>query len=263
MMITHTHALHGALAASSLLLAMAPRAQAADTLEPFALGFSDGEMYLGADGLGPRGASRGVFAEAALGYGLADRLSAWVLWDLFADEHLGGGDGAMSFTIYGNALQAGPLGVDLMLEVGAGDPGFGQMFVHPGLELNLDAAPNQASWGFFLNAGLVLGGPDPAVSEPTRGLTGSLLVAPGLYWTVAPGHQLLAQIDVNCALTEQTGGARWDVGSLALGYNVTLGEVVELITEVSLDLPTRSGERTSLGFMVGFLATMPPGGGGS
>ena len=256
-----SHGFGAALLTAVALAGTAPPARAVDTLEPFLPGFSDGEMYVGAQGLGPRGGARGVFAEAAVAYGLTDRVSAWALWDLSADERLGGGEAAMSFTLYGQALQAGVLGVDLLLEVGAGGPGFQQMTVHPAFELNLDAAPDLASWGFFLDGGVVLGGPDPAATDPSEGASAALSLAPGGYWTVAPGHQVLVQLDVSFPLARGGGGSRWDLGTLALGYNVCLGDTVELITEFSVDLPARAGERPSVGFMVGFLATLATRGG--
>ena len=56
-------------------------AAAADTIEVFDIGASDAELHLGHDGLGLDSSERSVGAEAMLGLGLIDKLSAFILYN--------------------------------------------------------------------------------------------------------------------------------------------------------------------------------------
>ncbi len=46
------------------------------------------------------------------------------------------------------------------------------------------------------------------------------------------------------------------MGGLALGYNVTLSESIELINQLYLDIPQRD-DPVAVGLMIGFIATLP------
>ena len=141
----------------------------------------------------------------------------------------------------------------------------------PALELNLDARPDLALCGLYLRAEEDLAGRDDSVADdpatrdvdeakerhafaPTTALTF------GGYFTIGERHQLLLEYDV--ALHHGDRGAGPDApraverGGVALGYNVRLSDAIELVTQVSVDVPDR-GERVSAGISIGFIATMP------
>ncbi len=75
-----------------------PSARAADTTEPFDVGASDVDFYVGFDGVGQPSGEKALSNEIMLGYGIVDRLSASIGTVLESNEQLA--DGA----VYGGPL---------------------------------------------------------------------------------------------------------------------------------------------------------------
>lgn len=232
-----------------LMLALPGNALAADTLEPWGIGATDVEAYVGYDGLGARAAERSISGQALLGYGLADRFSAYVAVGISADGKLASSAQSLALGAFGTAFDSDHFDLDLILDLSAGD-GFA---VAPMLEANFDLEPDLAAWGMYLRGGpTVATAPAGSAFDVDAGLTLVL----GTYYALADGHQLLLELDFVFDFTRDPGDRPGDIGGLALGYNVSVHDNVELITQLSVDIPL-AGDESSVGIMVGFLATVP------
>jgi len=253
------------------LVAMAPftrEAMAADTLETFGPGATDYELYLGFDGAGRGDYEKVLWGETLLGFGLIERLSAFATISAEANERLYAGTGGASIGLFGTPFDSEHFDLDLLFQIGLVS---GEIAVAPALELNLDARPDLALCGLYLRAEEDLTGRDDSIADdpetedvdeartryafvPTTALTA------GAYFTIAEIHQLLLEFDV--AFRHRTSGAPegdpsvFELGGVALGYNVAITEAVELLAQVSVDVPDH-GEGVAAGFMVGLIATMP------
>ena len=76
----------------------------------------------------------------------------------------------------------------------------------------------------------------------------------GAYVTFADVHQVLVQYDAVVPVDPKPEDRDLEVGGMRLGYNLTVDESLELIHEVSLDIP-QADEELGVGFSVGFIAT--------
>lgn len=232
-------------------------ARAADTTEPFDLGASNLDLYLGAAGLGLRQDQVEVGGSTMLGYGLAERFSAMVGGDLVGNGYLADGAATLFGGVYGTVVESDHLDWDLFLVLAGGAEAGGQLVVAPSFELNLDLAPDRQSWGVYVRGGLAAAGQREAVGvdEARWRVSLELPVEAGSYLTVADGHQLLIEGDF--VVTEANRGRRAiEAWGIALGYNVQVTEVIELINELGLDIPRR-GEPPAASVSFGFIATLP------
>jgi hypothetical protein len=231
---------------------------AADTMEVFEPGATDAEFYVGYDGLGiTRGAST-TFTEAVIGYGVAPQLSMFLSAGLEATGALTGGTQALTLGLYGTPLETEHVDLDLLLQAGGTTDGGYE--VMPAVELNLDAADGLARWGVYLIAGVPVHAPQlhAAVVFPAhRGdVELDLLLRLGAYWTISPRHQVLLEVDGAVHALGSRLGSVGDLGGLALGYNVTLSETFELISQLRVDVPTGADQPWSAGLATGFIATL-------
>lgn len=249
-----------ALAVLAVLAPPAP-ARAADTVETWGLGASDVELYFGTDGV--RGDEPAVHGELTLGYGLVERLSAYLGVTMAGDETLGTGSHELYFGLFGTPIDTDHFDADLFLNLQQADG----LQVEPAVEFNLDVEPDLAAWGVYLRVGVPVHGREGlqagGVAEPHRDRTFHVEINPGLYWAVTEGHQLFAEYDMalhpESRRPEDPPAA--EVGGVALGYNVGLGESIELVNQIGWDLP-QGGERASFGVMTGLIATLPSSGAG-
>ena len=128
------------------------------------------------------------------------------------------------------------------------------------LELNIDRDPDQLSFGSYLRLGLPVYGRtlvvDPATEQTRSDLTYHTEGTIGVYATVAEVHQLLLEYDMAWLPAHLEGEAATSVGGVALGYNVSVADELELINQVALDVPA-AGDSLSVGVMTGFIATLP------
>jgi hypothetical protein len=242
-----------------LIVGYARSATAADTVETWAAGATDVDFYLGADGLAQRKSDKTVFADIMLGYGLADRFSAYLGTTLFADEYLVNGGADIYTGLFGAPIETNHVDLDLFLNVGAGGTGLTAITVTPALELNIDRDPDMRTWGVYLRAGLPLfGEAETRNDEAGASFDIHIDVATilGAYATLGERHQLLIEYDM---AFHPKGAAETDaveVGGVALGYNIVLNDAIELINQLYLDVP-QDDEPVSLGIMVGLIATLP------
>jgi hypothetical protein len=240
---------------------------AADTAETFGIGASDFELYLGFDGVGLGKYEKTISAEAVAGFGFVDRFSGFLTTSIEGNEQLSKGTGGAGFGVFGTPVDTNHFDMDLFL---AGGFSVGAMHIAPAIELNLDAAPDLALYGIYFRAAEIFEGRDDSIEDdpstvadethnqytfaPTTALT------VGAYVTIAESHQILIEFDTafhhNTDDASIHGSSAMDVGAVALGYNVILGNVFELISQVTLDIPN-TDEKLAAGFLLGFIASMP------
>ncbi len=256
-----SHTIVNALLLLAGLATVAPTsALAADTTEVFDVGATDFEAYLGFDGLGLGEYEKTIWAEVLLGLGVMESFSGYVAAAGESNEAFGNGGGSVCFGIFGTPVDTDHFDLDLFLDAGHAP---GEFALTPAVEINLDAEPDLALFGFYLRAEEALTGRDdsepddlstPAVDESNEQytLTPSTGLTAGAYWTLGEIHQLLLEYDM--AFHHEQGET--ELGAVALGYNLMIFEPLELITQLSFDIPN-SGEDASLGLMVGLIGTMP------
>jgi len=236
-----------------LLLACPTTAWAADTVEPWDAGAFDVDFYVGSDGIGRGHAEAVLGSELMLGYGLINRLSVYAGTTLESTAELNDAAGMIFFGVFGTVLDTRHVDLDLFLDVRAGGSRFGAQQLTPSLELNLDAEPGLAAWGFYLRSGAAFAREDAGAEAD---LSLALEITIGGYWTVARCHQLLLELDGAYLADDGEDTRAFDLGSVRLGYNVGVTETIELITELSVDLP-QAGERVAWGLLAGFILTLP------
>lgn len=245
-----------ALAASLAALAFAPpAARATDTVETFDVGATDFEFYTSVEGLGLAAAEDRAFGgELVLGYGIVERLSAFLGTSLTGDGHLTGGAASPYVGVFGTPVDTDHVDFDLFLQVGLDGE---QLHIGPSLELNFDADPDQLSWGLYLRSGLDIAGADEGGGSGFGDLAWAMEATVGAYWTVHEGHQILAELDTAIPLHPRDESRPVDLGGVAIGYNVAVHDSIELVSQVWLDLPQEDGEPISAAFLVGFIASLP------
>ena len=231
-------------------------ARAADTTEPFALGATDVDVYFGVDGLEAAPEERVLYGDILLGYGLTERLSGFLGVTLEADGRLGGSSPHVHLGGYGCVVDTEHVDLDLMLHVGTGGAAFDEFEIVPGAELNLDADPDMATWGSYLRLAVpVLGRPAPDGSGANPSV--AIELTAGGYVMVAEGHQLVVELDAAFRPDPPPKEEPAELGGLALGYNATLSENLELITQLAVDLPQGGDPAAGFGVMAGVIATLP------
>jgi hypothetical protein len=231
-------------------------ARAADTVETWDVGATDVDFYLGFDGIGRARYERSVYGDMMLGYGLVDRLSAYVGTTLSGIELFSDGSADLYVGIFGTPLDTDHFDLDFFLDVGAGGPEFSAFTVTPAIEVNVDIEPDRALLGMYGCVGVPLFG-RPTEDDPTEHVfVADVVTTVGTYLTILEHHQLLLEYDMLFRTRLAEGEDTVEVGGVALGYNVVAHDAIELINQVYLDIP-RSGEPVAVGFMVGFIATLP------
>ncbi|MBN2530434.1 MAG: hypothetical protein JXR76_28870 [Deltaproteobacteria bacterium] len=233
-----------------------PNAHGADTVEPFDIGATDFEMYIGMDGFGLEKYEKTVFSEVVLGYGILERMSAYFSTSLAANEYFADGTVGFAFGIYGNVVDTHHFDVDLFLDFSGT---IGDFAVTPALELNVDADPQMGSVGLYLRTGAPLFGRDVALAdalEPDYELATQIDGTLGFYATLGEAHQLLLEFDGALRPAALKDEYKVEMGGAAVGYNVMLADNLELINQVVVDIPN-DDEEWSVGVSTGFIATLP------
>lgn len=243
------------LAAVTVVLRAAPAARAADTIETWDVGAADVEFYLSADDLGGKPPERAALGELVLGIGIAPRLSAYFAADAHADPALGDASVGLAAGVFGTAVDTAHVDVDVLLELSAAGDGYRDLELAPGLELNLDAAPDRVEWGVYVRVSA------PIQAQPLRdgpfGL-GAIALVGGAYAMVAEGHQLLLEVAVDVPAFSSSGTRDAVLGGLGVGYNVVLSDTLELVSELTVTPPFERSELT-VGASIGFIVTLPGG----
>ena len=248
---------------ATMFLALGAPAWAADTVEAWAVGATDVDYYVGADRLRRSRAERTVYTDIMLGYGLVEGLSAYLGICMEGNGYLTTGAPALYTGLFGTIVETDHVDFDLFLDVSAGGPGLSELVLTPAFELNVDMDPDMLSWGAYLRFGLPLIGQSTPVTGDPGALTHDTLVhvepVLGAYWSPRAGHQLLVEVDGLMHATPSRGERPLDLGGVALGYNVALGDAIELITQVQVDIPL-GDELFDFGGMIGIIATLPGAG---
>jgi hypothetical protein len=254
------------------VLILRGQAHALDTLECFDVGLSDFEAYASFEGVGKPEPDRGVSADVLLGIGITPWLSGQVFGGGQGNQTFSEGSGFFGFSVFGTPVDTDHFDLDAGMHVTVGGLGGGtagpaghsqaEFTFTPFVELNLDSDPDMNGYGVFLDVAETLGGRDESrftpLGEELRDFTltpGTALLLAG-YWRPAEKHELLLGYDMAFEYQALPGEKKIDIGGIALGYNVTLSDAVELITQVNFDLP-QTGEYFGVDFMVGILTTLP------
>ena len=250
--------------AAGVVIALARLAAALDTVETFDIGVSDVEYYGGADAIDEPAVDRSLYADAMLGIGLRQGLSSYLGATIAGNGYVAATEPAIYLGMFGTPLDSDHLDLDLILNSLVDGPGFSLMSVSPMLELNFDQSPEQDTWGLYTRMELALSGrqldPEddagPASARPAFERDISVAAHFGGYVAPAAGHQVLVEYDVGQALATPHARRSLEVGGIALGYNATLNDALEFISQVSCDIPQGS-ERFSVGAMLGLITTLP------
>ncbi len=245
------------VAATTLLLCAGTPARAADTIETYEVGVSDLELYAGYDGLGHEFSDHSLLGDFVLGVGIIERLSLYLGTTVQGYRRMRAGDATVNMGLLGTVLDTRHVDLDLILGVGLGGPGFRGFSLAPAFELNLDRAPDLQAYGLYLRGAAVIhvATVDPLEGEPST-FVHHYVATLGAYLTLAERHQLLVELDGAYHPTTLTGERSFELGGLALGYNVALHRRVELITQVCVNLP-QGREKTVAGLMIGLIITLP------
>ncbi len=246
------------------LLFASTSSYAADTTETFDIGATDFEFYLGFDGIGLGEYEKSISAEGVAGYGLVENLSAYLAISGAGNEYFSNGEWGLAIGFFGTPLDSEHVDIDLFLEAGISQDDFSLI---PALELNFDLDNDQSSWGLYFVVSEVLSGrektskttqteDDDSSTEyefaPMTELTA------GTYWTVGEGHQLLLEYDMGFAHNPSEDERDIEIGAVALGYNVVLNDAIEMINQVTFDIP-QEDEEFSIGISMGIIVTLPTG----
>lgn len=235
----------------SWLLVCAPHAaRAADTIETWDVGAADVEFHTGVDGLGSPPGERVGSVDFVLGYGTGRRVSVYLSGGLAVDEGFATRAG-LALGMFGTPLDTDHVDVDVLLELGGSGDGLRELVVTPAVELNLDAAPDRASFGGYVRVAT----PVPARANAAATHPAALDLTVGLYAMAAERHQLL--LELSLAVRPFASGSEPDVdgAGIALGYNVQLSDAIELVSELSVAPPVGES-RAAVGASVGFIATL-------
>lgn len=223
--------------------------RAADTVEPFDPGVSDFEMYAGYYGIGRESKERRLGIEAVLGAGVTTRFSAYVVAGLGAVEDLSEPEAFLGAGVFGSPLDTEIFDLDLLLGIALDGKALSCFHVLPGLEMNLDFS----RFGFYLRAGAhVWGEPAPDENQDAdTSTTAAVFLNPGAYLTVREKHQLLIEYDMGILPAEDSPV---EIGGIALGYNLAVSDVIELINQVYMSIPY-DGAPFFVGLSTGFVAS--------
>lgn len=239
-------------AAVGALLAPAP-AHAVDTVEAWDPGAANIEVYGALEGLGRASTNQGLGGDMVAGWGLARGFGAYLGTTLSANGHLADGTSELGLGILGTPLDTDHWDLDLMLDIRSATGGSETLLVSPAFELNWDRAPDLAGWGLYARAGLCMAGVQTAAG--TDRLT-DVCLAMGGYYTLSDRAQLLLEVDADVADGLGDQPSEFRAGGVGLGYNLVLGQTLEWVQEIRVNIPD-GGEESSVSYLVGLIATLP------
>jgi hypothetical protein len=224
-------------------------AQAADTVEPWARGARDVDFTVGYQGRRPGAVPPTLGSDLMIGYGVSDRLSAYVGTTVETNGSFGGRAGNVYAGIFGTVIETRHVDVDLFLSAETSGTSVHARTYAPAIEINLDRDGDRQSVGAYVRLALPYTRTSaPGADEITRAVEWN----PGAYLTIARRHQVFLEWEASC----ERGASGTSEHGVALGYNVTLSPTIELVSQVRLAL-AGAGRRPGIGFTAGFIATMP------
>lgn len=231
---------------------------AADTIETWEAGAGNFEMYSGFEGVGSSTSDQAFASAMLMGWGVANRFSAFVGVSLTADGYFASAESELGLGAFATLYDSDHLDFDLGLDMVVSGPGMNEAVMVPGFEINLDRTPDLSSFGLYLRGAAPIAGGKYDDDEIRRHV--DLRFTAGTYFTLSPTQQILLQYDITVHDEPEPGVPDVERGALALGYNAILNDSLELISEAWLDVP-QGDESYHLGLMVGVIATLFPGGG--
>lgn len=233
--------------------------KACDTTETWDDGATDLDFYVGFDGIGPKRAERIIYSDIMLGYGLIKNFSAYLGTTLKGNEYLGNGQATIYLGIFGTPLDTSHFDIDLFLDFSGSGTAFSELKITPSSELNFDLDPGQKPWGMYLRIGIPVYGYSVTlntIDSIERKIAFSIDLNPGTYLTIAKKHQLFLEYDMSIRPSPINEECYADIGEIAIGYNVKISECIELINQISFNIPQQD-EPWSIDLMVGFISTLP------
>lgn len=210
---------------------------ALDTTEPFEVGLTDVETYVGFGGIGLAKGEKGFSSEHVLGAGITDKLSTTLVVGFESDEYFGNGSAAIGLGLYYNVTESDKFGFDLMSSLT-----FNEGFALGG-EFNF----------YFEKVGFQLSLEESLFNNGAEKIGFATAFAPLVHFNLSDEAQILTAVDF--AIDHSADESSMEIGALGLGFNKVLSDAVELITEVSYDIP-QDDEKGSLGISIGFVATV-------
>jgi hypothetical protein len=215
----------------------------ADTIEVYGLGFSDLEQYFSVNGMGSGGAERSSSAQFIAGYGLTNDISGYVSISgvgnqSVADSASNASAGAI-VKFYDNYL----------------------FKIHGLLDVSFDkVAQPMIDFGYYPNHFGAYTRLGMTFIGGVEGVHFENFLVLGVRYLIADGHEVLTEMDL-CwkhvpSPFDEFGVPNWEMGKVALGYNVVLTNSMELITEISFDLPSTRVEKTTVGLMTGLVISL-------
>ena len=249
--------LHMTTLATCLVMCMHSTGWAADTTEPFELGFSDVDFYGGVHGLGLKAHETTLYLDAMLGVGLTPGFSLYLGTILYPNEYFGAASGDLYTGASLTPVDTDHLDVDLLLE--ATLRRLATASIAPGVELNLDLEPELTLGGLYLRVFIPFAQAELRTESEgavSQDLVGATEVTVGAYLTVQTGHMIHVEYDMTIPFAPEDDAPAYVIGGIATSYNVVIDEHLELINQVVLDLP-QGDETFSVGLMSGFIATLP------
>lgn len=220
-----------------VLLLLTLAAHALDTTEPFDVGFTDNEAYVTLGALGS-GGELSIESEYLIGIGITDRLSSSLAVGTATNHYLASSEWVVGAGLFLNLIESNLF----KLDIAAGLSTTGDFAI--GSEVNLDF--ERFGVQLTVEEGFANAATSPTEVDLTTG------IAPLVYGSLSGSAQVLAAVDFAIAHS----GDGLDIGSAALGYNQVISDTIELITELSLDIPQDS-ESVTGAVSIGFVATIP------
>ena len=237
-----------------LLTILTRPADAADTLETWNTGAGNFELYSAVDGVGETVADQAVAGAMVMGWGVANRFSAYLATVMSADGYLTGAETQINLGAFGTPVDTDHFDIDLLLDMRVEGSGMNEAVIMPAVELNLDRAPDLAAYGLYFRGSAEIAGRETELGQPERHVDLGLTL--GTYFSLSQRHQLLLQYDATVHDNPGPETRKFEHGAVALGYNALLGDNLELITETKVGIVQGDGQG-AVGFMVGFIATLP------
>ncbi len=214
---------------------------ALDTTEPFDIGFTDNEMYVGFSGAGLGKGEKVLGWEHLIGVGISDRLSTMFFYSLESNEFLGERIGDVGLGLFVTVVDLEIFDFDLI----------GSVCSHGSFtfaaELNLDFSMTGIQ--LTIEEGLENGG---AAGDE---ILFSTALAPLFYISMNESLQMLTAIDF-IFMHNGDDASITEIGGAGIGLNVGINDAIELITEVNFDIP-QGEEKFSTGMSIGFVASLP------
>jgi len=246
------------LGLAAALGAAAP-AHALGTIETWAPGAADFESNIGVSGLGGGRARQAVGSDLQLGYGIADKVSAYLGLGLQGNGFLADAEPAVRLGAFTTVIDGDLFKLDLLLEVGGDGPGLSTLHLLPQTELNFDFTTAAGKLGAYLRAGLRLSGQRRAGDgDPSWETVRLLQLTPGLSYIPREGHRFLVESGGAFHFACSQEPFHWEHAGVAVGYNHVVSPQLELISQLSV-APHPGDGQAVVGALVGFIATVPAG----